>query len=197
MLKQGVVARVVVGLAIVVLSHSPGAAQPAEGESGVEPGARVRVTFNRPNAQESQLTGDLRELGAQSLTLALGSSDLREIPRTSIVRLERRVQQGRKTRGALIGFGVGFPTLFLLSEIGGDETTCFRGGRECGLQITASAVLAVPAAVVGALVAPGDTWAEVPLGPAPVPTSSSSRRLQLRLVPMVGRANGLTLVGSF
>jgi hypothetical protein len=57
--------------------------------------------------QETKLVGQLTGLSLSALSMDLGSAE-REIPRDSIVRLERSVRPSRKGRGALIGFGIGF-----------------------------------------------------------------------------------------
>ena len=103
--------------------------------------------------------------------LATSGSETRELRRAAIVRLERSVRPGRKARGALIGFGVGF--------------------------VAWSALLALPAAGVGAIVAPGEQWADVPLGVRSRGTAARGAGLQLRVVPLVGRRSGLAVVVSF
>jgi hypothetical protein len=114
--------------------------------------------------------------------LATNHSETRELQYDAIVRLERSIRPSRKVRGALIGFGVGFVTMFTLSALV-TEGDCVRSPDA--------------AACVSAIVAPGERWADVPLGARSHGTTARSAGPELRLVPLVGRRSGLALVASF
>jgi hypothetical protein len=197
MTRQASVCRVLMALAVLLLARQPGRAQTADEDTPALPsGTRLRVTLDDGPGAESgktKLVGQLAGLGPDSIDVAVGSAE-RRIPRDSIVKLERSVRPSRKGRGALIGFGVGFAAMFALLSATSDGD-CFHSVGFCSGW---SAVLALPAGVVGAVVAPGEEWADVPLRHGPAPASrSASDGLQLRVVPLVGKRTGVALAGSF
>jgi hypothetical protein len=199
MSSQALVRRALMALAIVLLARLPGEAQSGgEDALALPSGTRLRVTWadgSDAEPRETRLVGRLAGRNSSSLRLAVGSSE-RMIPADSIVRLERSVRPSRKARAALIGFGVGFATMYVLLGVG-SEGDCFRG-ENLGFCAGWSSLLALPAAAVGALVAPGEQWAEVPLPREPRPALRSSQDgLQLRVVPLMGRGAGLGIVGTF
>jgi hypothetical protein len=194
-----VVSRVLMGLSLVLVGWLPVEAQsPPEG-AAVEPGSRVRVTYEGHSSADGDTTrvaGRVDDLGPASLRLDVGSST-KEIPRDAIVRLERSIRPGRKKRGALIGFGVGFAAFFTLAELGNNEG-CFSGGHECGFDVLTAAVIALPVAAVGAIVAPGEEWVDVPLTRTPAAAvTPGGEGFQLSVAPLVGRGTGVAVVGSF
>jgi hypothetical protein len=187
-------------LALVLMAWLPVEAQAEAREpAGLERGSRVRVTYEDHSSTDGDTTrvvGRIDDLDTESLRLDIGSST-KEVPRDAVVRLERSLRPSRKKRGALIGFGLGFATFFTLSELSNNEG-CFSGGHECGLDVMASAIGALPVAVVGAIVAPGEEWVDVPLSPTPAAAvSPGSEGFQLSVAPLVGRGMGVALVGSF
>jgi hypothetical protein len=163
-------------------------------EESLPAGARVRVTLasetDPAGTGGPRLVGRLAEARPGSIMLTTSRSETRELRRDTIVRLERSIRPSRKKRGALIGFGAGFITWFplcvLVSE--GEHTSA------CGL---GSAILALPTAGVGAWVAPGEQWADVPLGARTCGVEARRTGLRLRLVPLVGRRSGLAVSASF
>jgi hypothetical protein len=161
-------------------------------------GARVRVTSSAvPSGRE---VGTLRGIDGESLAFRLQKmADTIVLEPRYIQRLEWSVRPSRKKKGTLIGLGVGFGVGFL-----GTGILCALFGDECptgeGIAYGTLYGLATGGvgAAVGAIVAPGEHWAEVPLDKIPPTTNAEPRpRVQLSLVPMVGTRRGLTLVASF
>jgi hypothetical protein len=155
-------------------------------------GSRVRV---RSAALDSApLVGTLSAVDQESLTVV--PQDGREpsvVARQDIVRLEQSVQPSRKTRGALIGFGVGLAVMLGKAV---KEGGCNDGCN--GENVAAATLLALSTAAVGGIASPGERWADVALGRGQSRATMSSRAgLRVRLVPQVGRRTGLTVVASF
>jgi len=167
-------------------------------EESLPTGARVRVTLASETDRAGTgpaLIGRLAETRPGSIVLATSGSETRELRRDAIVRLERSIRPNGKARGALIGFGVGFVTMFTVSALV-TEGDCVRS-PDAAACVAWSALLALPAAGVGAIVAPGEQWADVPLGVRSRGTAARGAGLQLRVVPLVGRRSGLAVVVSF
>ncbi len=97
--------------------------------------------------------------------------------------------------GLGVGFGVGFLGTGILCALFGDECPAGEGIAYGTLYGLATGALG---ATVGALVSPGERWAEVPVNRIHAGTDAESRpRVQLSLVPILGTRRGLTLVASF
>jgi hypothetical protein len=166
----------------------------ADGGFALPPGTRVRVTLaGDPASGGKRLVGQLASIEPDSLGLDMVDSEKRELRRDAIVRMEESVRKSRKPAGALIGFGVGFVAAFLHFDRA-SEGHCLVDIPVCTL---VSGLAALPAAALGALVAPGEEWAEVRLRGRSRATNASNTGLQVRLVPVVGRRMGLKIVGSF
>lgn len=178
---------------VIVLLATLSAAAPGSAQDGFipEPGSRVRVTA--PAVARNPIVGTLLEAGERGIVLAGSSSDGTPIPAASITRLERSVRPGRRTAGALAGLIVGLAAVGLKTlHAGGCNDGCSGGN------VAAAVVVALPVAALGAIAAPGERWATVPLGGGPGPATASPRSgPRVRLVPQVGRQTGLTLVASF
>jgi hypothetical protein len=100
------------------------------------------------------------------------------------------VQPSRKSRGALIGFGVGLAAMVgKVAVNGGCNDGCTMGN------VAEGALVGLSVAIAGAIIAPGERWAELPVAGAA--TTPSSARFRLHLVPQLGRRTGLTLIASF
>jgi len=174
----------------------PFARAQADADEGLRlpPGARVRITLASERALGGKrLVGQLASMDPDSLSLDVVDSVKRELRRDAIVRLEKSVRASRRPAGALIGFGVGFVAAFLHFDRA-SEGHCLVDIPVCAV---VSGLAALPAAALGALVAPGEEWAEVKLRSQARAPLASDTGLQLRLVPVVGRRTGLTLVASF
>jgi hypothetical protein len=161
-------------------------------------GARVRVTSSAlPSARE---VGTLSGIDRASLAFRLQNrADAVVLEPSDIHRLERSVRPSRKKKGTLIGLGVGFGVGFL-----GTGILCALFGDGCptgeGIAYGTIYGLATGAlgAAVGAIVSPGEHWAEVPLSRIPSGANAEPRsRVQLGLTPIMGTRRGLTLVASF
>jgi hypothetical protein len=187
---------VVLALCLAAASRPPVAAQQALDDAGVASGARLRVTMASPSSvggSESVIVGLLSGSDRSALKLAVSSSEIRALPRDAIVRLERSVSPSRKARGALAGFGLG--AAVVLGKValqGGCNDGCNSGNYAIG------GLVALSAAAVGAIVSPGERWADVALDRAQnrsmLPLAA---RLRLHFVPEIGRRTGLTVVASF
>jgi hypothetical protein len=69
----------------------------------------------------------------------------------------------------------------------------------CNMEnVAAAGLVALSTAAMGAIISPGERWADVAVergqGAA---TISSGAKLRVRLVPQLGRRSGLTVVASF
>jgi hypothetical protein len=83
------------------------------------------------------------------------NGDTLKLPRESVLRLERSMRPSRKKLGGLIGGLVGFAAGVVVIErarVGEDHGWCQGYGLVAG-------VIAVPFAMIGGAVAPGDRWA--------------------------------------
>jgi hypothetical protein len=178
---------------VIALLAAVSVGAPASAQDSVlpEPGSRLRITA--PAVARKPIVGTLIEAGERDLVLADSSSDRTPIPLASITRLERSVRPGRRTAGALAGFIVGLAAVGLKTlHDGGCNDGC-NGG-----DVATAGLVALSTAAVGAIVSPGERWADVPVGSPPgTPTASSRARPRVRLVPQIGRRTGLTLVASF
>lgn len=157
-----------------------------------EVGSRVRVTSSLP--ESARLVGTLSASDAQSLTvLPRDDREPRVLARQDVARLERSVRPSHKSQGAVIGFAVGLAAaLGRVAINGGCNDGCNGGNVAVGI------LFASATAGVGAIVAPGERWEDVALGPHPGrATLSSQAGFRVRLVPQVGRRTGLVLVASF
>jgi len=175
-----------------------GSVRPAHaGEAGFPAiGSRVRVHF-----QATKRVGLLAALDEKTLTVASeGGGESNVVARADVSRLEWSVKPSRKKKGAVIGLAAGFG-----AGLAGTFALCNAFGTYCpadeglGFGLLYGAGLGAFGATVGALVAPGERWAEVPMGalgavggwrqsPAPV---------HLTIVPLLGHRLGLSVVGSF
>ena len=164
-------------------------------------GSRVRVYSLA--LRSTPLVGTLTAVDQKSLTV-VGPKDAREpsvVARGEVSRLEWSVKPSRKKKGAFIGLGVGFGLgvagTFILCESFG--TSCPTGeGIGYALFIFGPATGAAGAGI-GALVAPGERWADVPIDL--VHSADRTERppagIQLTILPLVGHRRGLTIVASF
>jgi hypothetical protein len=175
---------------VLLATVSPAAPGSAQDSFLLEPGSRVRVTA--PAVAQKPIVGTLLEASEPEIVLAPPGSDRTPIPRASIARLERSVRPSRRTTGALAGFILGLGAIGLKTlHDGGCNDGCNAGN------VAAAVVAALPVAALGAIVSPGERWADVPMGSPQGRPTASSRAPRLRLVPQVGRRTGLTLVASF
>jgi hypothetical protein len=186
---------VVLALCLAAMSRAPAEAQPApEDARGLQPGARVRVTMANPSqvgGSKLVWVGRLAASDQSELKLAMSSSETRALRRDAIVRLELSVSPSRKTKGALIGFGLGVAaTLGKAALQGGCNDGCNSAN------VLTAALVALSAAGVGAAISPGERWVDVAVARARV-TMPPEAGLRVRLVPQIGRQTGLTLVASF
>ncbi len=131
--------------------------------------------------ESSPFVGTLTDVDQKSLTIVTeDGGEPRVVARQDVVRLERSVRPSRKSRGALIGLGLGLAVAFgKVALQGGCNDGCNSGN------VIVGALVAVSSSAVGAMVAPGEQWADVTAGP------------RVRVVPQLGRRIGLTFVASF
>ncbi len=150
-------------LVLAALVAAPVAAQtPAEGPVDLMPGTRIRVTVTDPpppGVTDRKLVGVFDGWDDQgALRIAPTPSETRALPRDVVVSVERSVRPSRKTRGALIGFAVGLAAVVGKAALQGG---CNDGCNEAN--VAAAVLLGASTAVVGAIAAPGEVWAKVPL----------------------------------
>jgi hypothetical protein len=125
----------------------------------VDVGARVRITAAAPTGQLQKTIGRLVAIEADRLTLAVeGRPAPLVVPVDSLVRLERSVRKSKRWKGALLGFGITMAAIVLAST----DTTCDDSGAPgcsyVGEGLLYGFVLGLPAAGLGALIAPGEKW---------------------------------------
>lgn len=205
MRKAGLVASAVpVAAALFLVLVTPRAGRAADPDDPVSDpgfpsiGARVRVTSSA--LPSGRAVGTLNGIAGTGLAFqAQGAAEAVVLERQEIRRIEWSVRPSRRKKGALIGLGVGFGV-----GLAGTFILCEAFGTDCpageGLVFGALYGLATGAlgAVVGALVSPGEHWAEVSLDRIPSATNAEPRpRVQLSLVPIVGTRRGLAFVASF
>ena len=179
---------VVLALCLAAVSRAPAEAQPSlEDARGVAPGARVRVTMASPSpvgGSEPVFVGRLAGADRSELKLAVSSSEIRALRRDAIVRLEQSVSPSHRTRGALIGFGLGVAaTLGKAALQGGCNDGCNSGN------VLTAALLALSAAGVGAAVSPGERWVDVAVTRARV-TMPAEPGLRVLSFPRSGGGRG-------
>lgn len=152
-----------VALLIAVTLTSFGAGRVAGQDVGVASGARVRVVALGVSAKP--FVGQLIASNEGTLTIVRSKGGSRwlgwpfnrtteetlTLPRESVTQLERSVRPSRKTLGKVIGgiVGIAAGAAVLARETDGDCSGC-------GILV---AVGAVPFALLGAAIAPGDRWA--------------------------------------
>jgi hypothetical protein len=128
--------------------------------------------------------GTLAGVDQDSLTLTVGSRrDPLVLKRQDVVRLQRSVRPSRKRRGALIGAGVGFVGGIVLGGAVTEWEGFVGGDVGPGGYVAFGAIVAVFTAGIGAALAPGERWAEVPRD-----------RLQISLRPSLVNSRGLAIV---
>jgi hypothetical protein len=186
----------VLALFMLQLAAPARAQEPTESDLGLAPGARIRVTTASPSASggsPAPLVGQWAGSEGSDLRLVLGPAETRAVPKDQILRIERSVSPSRRSRGALIGFGVGLLAAFGKAAVQGG---CNDGCNEENL--AAALLVASAAATLGAVASPGERWADVNVGGDPGrATPSAQAGPRVRLVPQLGRRVGLTLVASF
>ncbi len=181
-------------LAVVCCFAFPGSAGLVGAEELPLPDVGSRVRINSTALDSSPLVGTLTGIDQQSLTiLAEDGHGPRVVARQDVQRLERSVRPSRRSRGALIGFGVGLALSVGKAALqGGCNDGCNEGN------IMVAALVGLSCSAVGAMAAPGETWADVTVGREQGrSTMSLGAGLQVRLVPQLGRRIGLTVVASF
>jgi hypothetical protein len=171
----------VLGLAIL------GAGRPvtAEEAKAAVPGARVRVTTS-----QDRFVGRLVALRGETIVLEREKGETREIRRADTLRLEVSQRPGRKLRGAGIGLLVGIGAAVAIGAAGGQScsveaspnpgvpglgasvgSVCFGHGE----MTVMGGILTIPAgALLGALIAPGETWR--PVGAADLSVRAGASR---------------------
>jgi hypothetical protein len=130
------------------------------------------------------VVGTLAGVDDERILLTVGSRQDRLVfERRDLARLERSVRPSRKRRGALIGAGVGFVGGIVFGGAVTEWEGFVGGDFGPGRYFAFGAVVAVFTAGIGAAVAPGERWAEVPRD-----------RLQISLCPSLVNSRGLAIV---
>jgi hypothetical protein len=175
----------------LVLSGSSG---PAGADELFLPGLGSRVRIQSPAPGSGRLVGTLTAVDQTHLTVVpQDGGEPRVVARHDITRLERSVRPSQKSKGALIGFGVGLAAMVGKAAAAGG---CNDGCN--GENVLAAGLVALGTATVGAIAAPGERWMEMAVGSGQArATTPSPRRLRVRLVPKLGRRIGLTVVATF
>lgn len=144
---------------LAALAHGRAEAQPsADGCVGVEKGTRLRVTVASPPPSGGSgpvFVGRFAGSDRDELRLAMTSSESQALPCDAIVRLEQSVVPSRKSRGALIGFGVGAAAMLGKAALQGG---CNDGCNSAN--VLEAVLVALSTATVGAIAAPGERWAD-------------------------------------
>ena len=158
-------------------------------------GSRVRLVATSTGLKP--VVGTLAAVDDDSLTVIVsGRRDPLVLTRPGVVSLERSVRPSHKRRGALIGSAIGFVAGFVI----GGAITEWEGtsGGDFGpaAYVASGAILALPAAGIGALVAKGERWVGVPTDQvrSQIPPSD---RVQFGLRPSLVHSRGLAIVLSW
>src|SRR5262245_8287321 len=163
--------RIVAWTLVASLSLLSAAPLRADDAPPVEVGARVRVTA-ASTGPVKKTVGRLVAIEADRLTLAVeGRPAPVVVPLDSVLRLERSVRKSKRWKGALVGLGISVAAAVLAST----DTTCDDSGASgcsyAGEGLLAGFVLGLPAAGLGALIAPGEKWQDArPVGVGLSPT---------------------------
>jgi len=174
-------------LSPVLLTPAIGWADEGPGPSD---GARVRVTAPTVSRRvfrddaKRRLVGTIVSQDDEALTLRGGN--LREptvVPRSSIQKLEISRRRSQRLKGFLIGFLAGTAVGIGLTAVNEGSTLCDSGGVS-GCDVVLSAIVpGLPAALLGAVLAPGERWEEV----------ASGSPVAVRLTPAPGGGLGISL----
>jgi hypothetical protein len=161
-------------------------------------GSRVRLSVTSSGSKP--VVGTLAAVDDKSLTLIVsGRRDPLVLTRSDVVSLERSVRPSHKRRGALIGSAIGFVAGFLIGGAITEWEGTSGGDFGPGKYVAAGAIMALPAAGIGAVVASGERWAEVPTDQI---LSAAARirpgdRVQLSLRPSLVHSRGLAIAVSW
>src|SRR5262249_28533007 len=157
----------------------------------VEAGARIRISFAAESGaaehagRVEKTIGRLVAIEPGHLTVAVeGRPSPIEVPLDSILRLERSVRRSKRGKGALVGGAIGMAVGFFGMEADSrcDDSTA-TGCDHTVAGVFAGILLALRCAGIGALVAPGERWAD-------------AKRVGLSLSP-AGRGVGLRVSVRF
>lgn len=170
---------------VVAAALSPVLLAPAVGRADEGPapsdGARVRVTA--PGVSRRLFQGDQGKrlvgtiVSQDDETLSIRTGDLRElavVPRSSIRKLEISRRRSQRAKGLLIGFLVGTAAGIGLTAVSKGSSAC-DSTHVTGCDVALSALVpGLPAALLGAILAPGEKWEEfgsspIAVGLAPAP----------------------------
>jgi hypothetical protein len=148
-------------------------------------GSRVRVRSLASNSDE--VVGRLTAIEIGSLTV-----ESTVVARSDISRLELSMRPSRKGKGAWIGFGSGVAVAFLGMTVLAPESeaSAFWG-------LIYGGGLGAVGALVGAAVAPGEQWKEVPLHSLRSSGPASSSDVRLTLGPARGRGLSASVAWSW
>ena len=141
------------GLLVLLLAGGAGGGMAQEPDQPA-PGSRVRLTVE---AGPRPLVGTLTEWTGTSLILNLSDGPA-SYPRARIVRLEKQIRPSRRGRGALRGAQVLGGTM-----LGIVVFYCRGGDFQAGWVVREIAAAAALGAGLGAALAPGARWQDVPL----------------------------------
>jgi hypothetical protein len=161
-------------------------------------GSRVRLRV----AGSGSIVGTLSAADDAYLTVVRPGEDrARVVARGDVARLERSVRPSRKGRGALIGLAVGFGAGFTFTAAFGNcsETGGFQHCTGTALAVygaVTGAAAGAAGAGIGALVAPGERWAEAALPAAPAGPGARNGAVW-RVVPLAGARRGALLSVSW
>jgi len=151
---------------------------------------RLRVSGSEP------LVGTLTAVDSAHLTLARSGGDAPSVvARRDVTKLERSVRPSGKRKGALIGLAVGFGAGFATAAALGNCSETPGVVEHCGDPVWSSlygAAAGAAGAGIGALLAPGERWAEVPMGAEPAGPGARTGVIW-RVLPLAGPRRGAVL----
>jgi hypothetical protein len=122
------------------------------------------------------------------------------VARRDVTRLERSVRPSRRGKGALLGFAIGFGVGFAAAAALGNCSETPGVVNHCVDPVASSlygAMAGAAGAAIGALVAPGERWLEIPLNRGPSPAPKAPGRALLRVVPLAGARPGALVAVSW
>jgi len=150
-------------------------------------GTRVRITLA---GESRRLVGTLTSVDGQSLSVQSQGREPTVVAREAILLLERSTKPSRRSKGAVIGFGIGLSaSAGKVAMQGGCNDGCNGGNLIVG------GLVAATTAAVGALVSSGEHWEDV--SATRKAWQPRETRPRLHLAPSLGRGMGLSVVATF
>jgi len=191
-MRRAVTTLLVLSLTVPCAAADPEATGPAS-DAALADGARVRLKLSRgvrdlPNP----VVGRIASIDGETITVSLNSLQRVTVPARAVERVEVSAGRHSRGRGAAVGFGVGAlagALFFGLASAPGcrEEFPSSPGGCTVTVTTIGAVLVAVPGALIGVMVPPGERWKTV-----------SRERLRVTAQPILRKDGaGIGLAVSF